>query len=268
MISPDDAEDLVCMWLFKKYGYVTIPSSNKISTQKYECVLLDTKAKERKHVYVQVKKGAVDLNAEDYKDLAGDVYLLTTEGTVANAENYSNVHVVSSKEIFDFATDPVNATIIPENIEFWIRFLGATENQNNKNNGIKGIMFDTNLSYSDTNEKEMLEKNRICAYGAAQRYINSFKKDDYVFYYSKGKGIIAAGKILSSESIRLENADGLYRDVEMIVPPLYANGEIKKCLSAAEIKQLLDRGFYFASTIKTPYLSEQQSLTLINALKG
>ena len=79
------------LWLYDTKGYVCIPSTNKIATPKYECVLVDPNDLNRKHIYIQVKKGDVDLNTDDYSSLNGEVYLLTTEGNVQNAQKYSNV---------------------------------------------------------------------------------------------------------------------------------------------------------------------------------
>ena len=45
----------------------------------------------------RVKKGDVDLNTDDYSGLNGEVYLLTTEGNVQNAQKYSNVKVADPK---------------------------------------------------------------------------------------------------------------------------------------------------------------------------
>lgn len=78
------ADDLLCMWLYHKYGYICIPSTNKLSTQLYECVLLDPKTGE--HIYIQVKNGNVEINADDYEQLQGDTWFLTTKGRVINAE--------------------------------------------------------------------------------------------------------------------------------------------------------------------------------------
>ena len=64
-----------------------------------------------------------------------------------------------------------------------------------KSDTCKGIMLNTNRSYSDTNEYEMLSQSKISAYGDASRYIDSFKKGDYALFYSKGRGIIAIGRI-------------------------------------------------------------------------
>ena len=41
LLQPEDVEDLLALWLYDKKGYVCIPSTNKIATPKYECVLVD-----------------------------------------------------------------------------------------------------------------------------------------------------------------------------------------------------------------------------------
>lgn len=56
LISPTDCEDLVCMWLYKEFGYIIIPSTCKTSTQLYECVLINPNNKRSKNIYIQVKK--------------------------------------------------------------------------------------------------------------------------------------------------------------------------------------------------------------------
>ena len=133
----------------------------------------------------------------------------------------------------------------------------------------KGIMFDTNRTYSSTNEMEMLTQNRICGYGGAERYVNSFSKGDYVLYYSKGRGIIAIGEIMSEKSKKIETEKGLYHDVNIIVPANHDYSHIdERYISAREIKDILQRGFYFASTIKTPFLDVAQAEKLILALEA
>ena len=87
MLSPSDCEDLLCMWLYAKYGYICIPSTNKLATQLYECVLLDPKTGE--HIYIQVKNGNVEIDADDYKQLQGITWLFTTKGRVINAEKHN-----------------------------------------------------------------------------------------------------------------------------------------------------------------------------------
>ena len=256
LLQPDDAEDLLCMWLFSEKGYVVIPSTNKRGTELYECVLVDPKADDYKHIYCQVKKGNVTIDANDYNELKGEVYFLTTEGRVINV-NKDNYIVVSPKTIYDFAVDSTNRSIVPEGIANWIRFLTDSENENMDKSSVKGIMIDTNLSYSDVNELEMISQSRVCAYGDAGRYIRSFRKGDYALFYSKGRGIIAIGEVVSNEPGEVETEKGLYHDVKMIVPGDGNYSKIhEKYISAREIKEILNRGFYFASTIKTPFLNK------------
>ena len=208
------------------------------------------------------------IDASAYDKLNGEVYFLTTEGTVINV-NKPNYTVVSSKEIYEFAVDPMNKALIPEGIAYWIKFLTDSENENMDKASVKGIMIDTNLSYSEKNEMEMLSQSRVCAYGDADRYIRSFRKGDYALYYSKGKGIIAIGEVISEEPQEVETEKGLYHDVKMIIPKDMDYSMVnEKYISAREIKDLLNRGFYFASTIKTPFLSEDQVKILMEALKN
>ena len=256
LLQPSDLEDILCMWLFKNKGYVCIPSTNKLSTQLYECVLIDPDTV-GKNIYIQVKKGNVDLNARDYSGLSGEVYLLTTGGTVTNGDKYENIFVVNPSDIFNFSIQTDNQRYLPENIRTWVGFLSSK----------KGIIFDTNLSYSDTNEMDMLTKHRICAYGDADRYIYSFQKDDYALFYSKGKGIVAIGRIKDDGAKELEDEEGLYHDVEMLVPSGYDFSKSEKhYLNAHEISGLLNHGFYYASTMKVPFLDDFEVQKLRKAL--
>lgn len=80
-------------------------------------------------------------------------------------------------------------------------------------------------------------------------------------YYERGKGIIAIGKILSENT--LQNNLERYRNVLMVVP--FCDN---KFISPSEIKQLLNKNFYFASTIKTSYLSKNEVEMLIDVLES
>jgi len=147
-----------------------------------------------------------------------------------------------------------------------VKFLTEIENNRLKFSACKGIMFDTNISYSDTNESEMILGNKIAAYGDAKRYIDSFRKGDYALFCSKERGIIAVGQIITDAPT--EVADEKYHSVRMIVPENF-NGDVKAlpALSPNEIKTILKRNFYWASTIKTPFLTGAQAEMLIRELQ-
>lgn len=123
-ISPSDCEDLLCMYLNKEYGYLVIPSTNKKSTELYECVLLDPKTE--KNIFVQVKKGDDRINAEDYLHLDGEVYLLSTSGYIDNYDKkYENIKIVDPKELFNYITDDKFQNYLPQSIKYWIELLGG-----------------------------------------------------------------------------------------------------------------------------------------------
>lgn len=257
MLSPSDCEDLLCMWLYAKYGYICIPSTNKLATQLYECVLLDPKTGE--HIYIQVKNGNVEIDADDYKQLQGVTWLFTTKGRVINAEKHNHMKVADPCELYDFAISDESVHILPPSIKAWVNFLEEDEYQK-AGEQKKGIIFDTNKSYDITSQDHMISQNRVSAWGDACRFIDRFNPGDYVLYYEKGKGIIAVAKITSEAP--LVYGSEKYQTVSMIVPP-----DDNRSIRPSELKKLLKKGFYFASTVKAPYLSEDEVFAVCEALK-
>ena len=129
-------------------------------------------------------------------------------------------------------------------------------------------MFDTNKTYYEKDEMEMLKQSKVWAKGNPKRYIKSFNIGDYVLYYSKGDGIIAIGKIVDNDIEEIED-DGWARKVDILVPEKRYIADIssQECLYPSEIKSLLKKNFYFASTIKSPYLNEEEVNVLVDALE-
>ncbi len=129
LLSPGDAEDLLCLWLFRKYGYVCIPSTNKSSTQLYECVLLDTA--DGSKVFVQVKKGDSEkavIDVSDYKALSkeGKVYLLQTKGECKRRDFVrGSTTIADPAELYDFALNNENRNYLFPAIIKWVEFLST-----------------------------------------------------------------------------------------------------------------------------------------------
>lgn len=130
----------------------------------------------------------------------------------------------------------------------------------------KGILFDTNRSYNEDSVWDMFAKSKISAYGNASRYINSFNKGDYVLYYHKGWGVIGAGIIKTSTVGEVIAQDELYHTVDLLTPVIKNEKDIR-CISASELCNMLGKNFYFASTIKSPYLSAAEAEIVIEELK-
>jgi hypothetical protein len=257
MLSPSDCEDLLCMWLHQKYGYVCIPSTNKIATPLYECVLIDPQNGE--HIYIQVKNGNVDIDADDYANLHGATWLLTTGGEIRHANKHANIKIADPRELFEFAISDESSNILPPGIKAWILFLEEQEYQNAESQK-KGIIFDTNKTYNRNSQADMFSHNRVSAWGDASRFIDRFSQGDYVLYYEKGRGVIAVGEITS----KMSSTEGTekYQTVSMIVPP-----DAHCSIKPRELKELLGKGIYFASTVKVPYLSVDEVYKVIDELK-
>lgn len=81
---------------------------------------------------------------------------------------------------------------------------------------VRGILFDTNLSYDTDAIWDMFKGNKISAYDERSRCVGYFNKNDYVFYYHKGYGVVAAGKICDNKPHT--NKGEAYRKVEFLTP--------------------------------------------------
>ena len=127
-LSPNDCEDLVCLYLYDRKGYVTIPSTNKIATELYECVLVDPL--NGKLAYPQVKKGNIELNSNDYIELIKEhpnkeVYLFTSEGKVQDNTHIENIYSISPDELYSWVKEKIegNSFLIPEGIVKWYKLI-------------------------------------------------------------------------------------------------------------------------------------------------
>lgn len=137
LLGSSGLEDIIALWLFDKYKYVVIPSTNKISTQKYEFVMFDGgnwPDYSNKRIYIQTKNGDNDLNVSDYLELIDndndEVWLVSRLGKIKlldDSENIDTIIRISGKkyeitkykidEIVEFIFDERNKNIIPDFIK-------------------------------------------------------------------------------------------------------------------------------------------------------
>ncbi|QYJ95431.1 hypothetical protein [Shewanella spartinae] len=117
LLSSDDCEDLVALYMQQKHGFMVIPSSCKSDTAVYEYVMKHSKTG-RKAV-AQVKHGNVNLNIDDYRDIEAEVYLLTTRGHYLG-EPMAHIHCLKPDMVLEFAKS--NYHLMPDRIQNWIDF--------------------------------------------------------------------------------------------------------------------------------------------------
>lgn len=133
-LSPNDCEDLVCLYLYDRKGYVTIPSTNKIATELYECVLVNPE--NGMLAYPQVKKGNVALDFIKYIDLVDDqkrkkeVYLFTSEGEIKNSNIQSDsIHIIAPNDVYLWVKSKMESVnyLIPEGIVKWYELIHSSD---------------------------------------------------------------------------------------------------------------------------------------------
>lgn len=112
----------------------------------------------------------------------------------------------------------------------------------------------------------MCDDRRIVAFGCIKGIVHSFSKDDIVFRYHKGQGIVAAGEV-KSDVKEYKDWDALYRDLKWLTTKP-KKGNPLKALSAAEIKTVMGFNFWWAKTIKPAFLNKEESPKLLEALKA
>lgn len=128
----------------------------------------------------------------------------------------------------------------------------------------KGVLFDTNRSYNEDAIWDMVEKSRIAAYGDAKKQADRVSRGDLVFYSHKGHGIVAAAKVVSDT--KEAGPDEWYHDVEFITP-VPSREEGLSAMSFSEVQDVTGESFYWARTVKNPYLDYGQAQELLEALQ-
>ena len=153
--------------------------------------------------------------------------------------------------------------------ELYFEFFSKPYDVHVNEGDVKGIVFDTNLSYDKESVWDMMNNSKISAYGSVASDVKRFNKGDYVFYYHKGYGIIAAGTVKDSKPKEKKDANGIqemYREVNLITPRIRCADEMK-CISYKELIDILNHGFYLARTTKVPYLNKEECVKVVDKLK-
>jgi hypothetical protein len=150
--------------------------------------------------------------------------------------------------------------------EHYFEFFSLPYDQHSNPGLVKGVIFDTNLSYNEESIWYMCNGDRVAAFGSIKGIVHSFNKGDVVFLYHKGYGIVSAGEVKSN--VKEDGpADAMYRDLKWLTPKP-SKGKTFKAMSVAEIKQVTGRSFYWAKTMKPPYLNKEDAACLLKNLKS
>jgi hypothetical protein len=128
----------------------------------------------------------------------------------------------------------------------------------------KGVLFDTNRSYNQGAVWDMIEKKRVAAYGGSKDQADYLNRGDIVFYYDRGSGVIAGAKVTSET--KEDGEDQRYHDVEFLTPVPRDERDLSP-MSPSAVEDVTGASFYWARTVKYPYLTCEQAEELLGALR-
>ncbi|WP_159468319.1 hypothetical protein [Dyadobacter sp. 3J3] len=116
LLSPDDCEDVVGLFLQIKHGYLMIPSSCKRDTVGYEYEFIHKSTAEK--AVAQVKSGDnFSINRDDYTDIEAKVFLFATNQIYLGQE-VNNIICLESEELKEFMTEYYD--VLPYKVKFWM----------------------------------------------------------------------------------------------------------------------------------------------------
>lgn len=128
----------------------------------------------------------------------------------------------------------------------------------------KGVLFDTNRSWDEESIWYMMENRRVAAFGDAKRFVEYIHPGDIVFFSHKWVGLVAAAKVKNSP-VRAPEPDTLCRDVEFITPTPRREEDLRG-MPFGKVSEVTGKSFFWARTIKVPYLTKDEAEELATEL--
>jgi uncharacterized Ntn-hydrolase superfamily protein len=115
----------------------------------------------------------------------------------------------------------------------------------------RNYIVNTNLTWSKTDYRDMLDNQKAAAYGSRRHGIKNLKKGDAVFLYHRGVGVIAYGKVLGQYKSKYredKNEEEYYVDLKFdwVIDP---DKEPNKAVKAWQINRELSAQYAFRLTI-------------------
>lgn len=149
--------------------------------------------------------------------------------------------------------------------EKYFEFFALPYDKHRNPGDVKGVLFDTNRSWDEESIWYMMENGRVAAFGDAKRFVEYVHPGDIVFYSHKWTGLVAAGRVKKG-GIKTPDDETLYRDVEFITP-IPKKGQAIKAMPFAKVSEITGKSFFWARTIKVPYLTKNEAENLAMEMK-
>jgi hypothetical protein len=184
---------------------------------------------------------------------------------IGNAANDELINAVDYWKRCGLTVDFLPYRIFKFEGKNYFEFFSLPYDRHRNPSSIKGVLFDTNRSWREDSVWQMMERNWVAAYGDVKHVVDSLQPKDIVFYSHKWEGIIAAAEIIGPA--RNDGDDTRYRQVQFLTPvPNQKTGIIHR-MSFSEVSAVTGKTFFWARTIKVPYLTKKEAHDLLKALE-
>lgn len=130
----------------------------------------------------------------------------------------------------------------------------------------KGVLVDTNEAYGEGSIWDMFSENYIALYGDRVDQLHYLNKGDIVFLYFKGVGIIAAAEVVSDEITPWDDWCHSKPVKFLTKRPDIDKKSIDKFIPVRKIREFTGKNFFWARTLKVPYLSSDEANNLLEKI--
>jgi len=183
---------------------------------------------------------------------------------VGNAGNDSLIQAVDYWKQQGIRVDFLPYRVYSISGQHYFEFFALPYDRHQNPSSIKGVLFDTNRSYDEDAIWEMMEKARVSAYGETQYVIDYLNTGDIVFFSHKWVGLVAAAKVLGPA--KMDGVDEKYRDVKFLTPVPNRSTGVLKYMPFSQVTAVTGKSFFWARTIKVPYLNKDVAQNLLDEL--
>jgi hypothetical protein len=184
---------------------------------------------------------------------------------VGNAANDELINAVDYWKRQGLSADFLPCRVYKIDNQYYFEFFALPYDRHQNPSAIKGVLFDTNSSYDKNSIWEMIEQSRVAAYGDIKEVVKYLKPKDIVFFSHKGVGIVAAARVLLGP-VKEDGPDENYRKVKFLTPIPKRDQGIQKRMPFSQVSQVTGKSFYWARTIKNPYLNREEAEHLLAEL--
>jgi hypothetical protein len=184
---------------------------------------------------------------------------------VGNAANDSLIKAVDYWKRQGLSVDFVPYRVYSIQGHRYFEFFAVPNDRHQNPSSIKGVLFDTNRSWDEEAIWEMMKKNRVAAYGNIKNVVDYLNPKDIVFFSHKWVGIVAAAEIVGPA--RDGGPEERYHDVKFLTPVPTKDAGILKFMPFSQVSSVTGKSFFWARTIKVPYLNREEAQLLLAELK-